>query len=227
MLRIENLSFAYGDSEPLLQDVRFDFGDRGIVGIFGISGVGKTTLLKILAWLLYTPTGTVWRGDQDIMRLDKNALYAYRNKSIGFAFQDHHLLGHCTAHENIMLPFLFDDSNVDEWWIRHLTEYLSIMHLLDQKVGTISGGEKERVSIVKAMAHKPAILILDEPGDSLHVELRRKLYALIQSYAQDNIVILTSHSAELQEALQLAPIHYADAIQFYRPLSHALETPME
>ncbi len=114
MLRIENLTFQYGDNEPLLQDVRFDFGDRGIVGIFGISGVGKTTLLKILAGLLYTPTGKVWWGDQDIMQLDKNALYAYRNKTIGFAFQDHHLLGHFTARENIMLPFLFDDSQVDE-----------------------------------------------------------------------------------------------------------------
>ncbi len=92
MLRIEGLSFAYGDNEPLLQDVRFDFGDRGIVGIFGISGVGKTTLLKILAGLLYTPTGKVWRKGQDILELDKNALYAYRNKNIGFAFQDHHLL---------------------------------------------------------------------------------------------------------------------------------------
>ncbi len=101
------------------------------------------------------------------------------------------------------------------------------MHLMDQKVSTISGGEKERVGIVKALAHKPSILILDEPGDSLHVELRHKLYALIQSYAQDNIVILTSHSSELQEALQLAPIHYADAIQFYRPISHAVETPVE
>ena len=114
MLRIENLTFQYGDNEPLLQDVRFDFGDRGIVGIFGISGVGKTTLLKILAGLLYTPTGKVWWGDQDIMQLDKNALYAYRNKTIGFAFQDHHLLGHFTARENIMVPFLFDDSQVDE-----------------------------------------------------------------------------------------------------------------
>ncbi len=114
MLRIENLTFQYGDNEPLLQDVRFDFGDRGIVGIFGISGVGKTTLLKILAGLLYTPTGKVWWGDQDIMQLDKNALYAYRNTTIGFAFQDHHLLGHFTARENIMLPFLFDDSQVDE-----------------------------------------------------------------------------------------------------------------
>jgi len=126
-----------------------------------------------------------------------------------------------------MLPFLFDNSQVDEGWIRHLTEYLGIMHLMDQKVHTISGGEKERVGIVKALAHKPSILILDEPGDSLHIELRRKLYALIQSYAQDNIVILTSHSPELQESLQLAPVQYADAIQFYRPLSHAVETPME
>lgn len=227
MLRIEDLSFTYGDNEPLLHNVRFDFGDRGIVGIFGISGVGKTTLLKILAGLLYTPTWKVWRGDQDILQLDKTALYAYRNKTIGFAFQDHHLLGHFSARENIMLPFLFDNSQVDEWWIRHLTEYLGIMHLMDHKVHTISGGEKERVSIVKALAHRPSILILDEPGDSLHIELRRKLYALIQSYAQDNIIILTSHSPELQESLQLAPVQYADAIQFYRPLSHAVETPME
>ena len=147
MLRIEDLSFSYGDNEPLLHNVRFDFGDRGIVGIFGISGVGKTTLLKILAGLLYTPTWKVWRGDQDILQLDKTALYAYRNKTIGFAFQDHHLLGHFSARENIMLPFLFDNSQVDEGWIRHLTEYLGIMHLMDQKVHTISGGEKKELGL--------------------------------------------------------------------------------
>lgn len=167
------------------------------------------------------------RHDRNVLALDKNDLYAYRNKTIGFAFQDHHLLGHFTARENIMLPFLFDDSDMDEGWIRHLTEYFGMMHLMEQRVHTISGGEKERVSIIKALAHRPPILILDEPGDSMHIELRRKLYALIQSYAKDNLVILTSHSPELQETLQLAPVQYADAIQFYRPVSYAVETPMD
>lgn len=227
MLRIRDLSFAYGSNEALLHDVTFDFGDRGIVWIFGLSGVGKTTLLKILAGLLYTSNWEILWKNTNIMQLPKLDLYAYRNKTIGFAFQDHHLLWHFTVRENILLPFLFDNSEVDAGWIRHLTEYLGIMHLMDQKVSTISGGEKERVSIIKALAHKPPILILDEPGDSLHKELRQKLYALIQSYAQDNLVVLTSHSIELQESLQLAPIHYADAIQFYSPLVHASETPME
>ena len=142
-------------------------------------------------------------------------LSKYRNSSVWFAFQDFNLLDSFTVEENILLHFIIWKTEIDEDWKKYLCKYFEIEKLLDKKVSKISGWEKERVSIIKSIIHKPKILLLDEPWNSLNIELKNKLYTLINDYSKDNIVINILHDEYAKDFFELELIETFDNINFY------------
>ncbi len=203
MLRLQSVSFSYQKQEKLYKSLSYDFGVSGITALRGISGSGKTTLLHIIWWLIKPQKWSVvfqWIAVNDLMH---DQLARYRNKHIWFSFQEHTLLDDCSVQKNLMLPFLVWGGSPDKERYNHLVDVFMLSKLLHKSVQEISGGEKERVSLVKSFLHKPDVLLLDEPGDSLDEGLKKALRWLIQEYAQNNLVVLASHDALLIDALGL------------------------
>lgn len=203
MLQIRNVQFTYQDQNPLYEDINYDFGSSWLTAIFGISWSGKTTLLHLVWWMIKPQQWSVIFQWSSLNDLTTDQLAKYRNKNVWFSFQDHVLLEDFDVAHNLQLPFLLWGGIVDDEWRRHLIDIFGIEELLHKSVHQISGWEKERVSLIKSLIHKPDILILDEPGDSLDQERRKKLYSLIVDYAQDHLVILTSHNTEILDICNL------------------------
>jgi len=203
MLRLERVSFSYAQQEKLYNDLQFDFGVCGITALWGISGSGKTTLLKIIGWLIEPQEWNIIFEWISLSSFTRKQLTTYRNKHVWFSFQDHVLLDECSVQQNLMLPFLVGWWSVDREWYNYLVDIFSLRDLLDKSIESISWWEKERVSLVKSLIHKPYILLLDEPWDSLDAALKTILRNVIQDYAENHIVILASHDASLIKLLWL------------------------
>jgi ABC-type lipoprotein export system ATPase subunit len=199
----------------LYTDISYDFGVQGITAIFGISWSGKTTLLHIVWGLMQPQSGRVVFQGIPVHELTIDQLSAYKNKNVWFSFQDHVLLEDYTVQQNLHLPFLLWWWLVDNQWKEFLIETFGIQDLLHKPIQHISGWERERASLIKSLIHRPDVLILDEPGDSLDLHNREKLYQLIMQYAQDHIVIITSHNQDLVQALDLQTTQSVQHLQFF------------
>ncbi len=172
-----------------------------MLAIVGTSGTGKTTLLHILGTLDRPTGGTLLHQGADIFSLDDQRLSAFRNRSIGFVFQFHHLLPEFTAMENVMLPGLIAGTPTAELTANAL-ELLGRVGLADRtlhKVGELSGGEQQRVAIARALIRKPALLLADEPTGNLDPKTGETVFALLQELNQDMglATIMVTHNHHL------------------------------
>lgn len=215
MLRIENIHFAYNAQNPLYTNISYDFGMQGVTAIFGISWSWKTTLLHIIWGLIQPHNWRVVFEGISVHDLTIGQLSIYKNKKVWFSFQDHVLLDDYSVQKNLLLPFLLWWWSVDLQWMHYLIDVFGIQWLLHKSISHISGWEKERVSVIKSLIHKPDILILDEPGDSLDAANRHKLYQLILDYAKDHIVVITSHNNELVDHLDLQEAQNIQQLRFF------------
>lgn len=215
MLHINNISFAYQNQKTLYEDIEYDFGTHGMTAICGISWSGKTTLLHIIGGIIKPQRWSVVFEWLPIHDLTIDQLAEYRNKDVWFSFQDHVLLEDCNVNHNLDLPFLLWWWSMDSAWRKYLIDMFDIQWLLHKSIDQISGWEKERVSIIKAFIHKPSVLILDEPGDSLDQQKRKKLFALMQTYAEQNLVIFTTHSDQTLEDCSLHKACDREQLQFF------------
>ena len=174
-LRVENLRKQFpkkGGAIEVLKGISFTL-DRGeMLGVVGVSGVGKTTLLQIVGTLDRATSGSVLYDGRDVTSLPEGKLAEFRNRTVGFVFQFHHLLPEFDARENVMLPCLIAGTTREEAGKR-AEELLSEVGLSDRithRIGELSGGELQRVAICRALAMGPEILLADEPTGNLDKE---------------------------------------------------------
>ncbi|MEW6502154.1 MAG: ABC transporter ATP-binding protein [Thermodesulfobacteriota bacterium] len=172
-----------------------------MAAIVGTSGTGKTTLLHILGTLDRPTGGTLLHQGADIFSLDDQHLSAFRNKSIGFVFQFHHLLPEFTAMENVMLPGMIAGLPKAELTAGalDLLGRVGLGNRTMHKVGELSGGEQQRVAIARALIRKPALLLADEPTGNLDPKTGETVFALLQelNHAMGLTTIMVTHNHAL------------------------------
>jgi lipoprotein-releasing system ATP-binding protein len=179
MLKAELLVKSFGDLK-VLKGISLEVKKGEIVTIVGASGAGKTTLLQILGTLGKPDSGVVSINDKDVFSMGEKELSRFRNKEIGFVFQFHHLLPEFTAFENVCIPGYIARRNRKEVEQRakELLELLELNDRLDHKPSQLSGGEKQRVAVARALINNPSIILADEPSGNLDSHNQEELYRL-------------------------------------------------
>ena len=179
MIEIKDITKSFGNLQ-VLKGVSLSVGRGEVVSIVGPSGAGKTTLLQIMGTLDKADGGTILFDDKDLQNMNDSTLSEFRNKNIGFVFQLHQLLPEFTALENVMIPALIGrqrKSKVEER-ARELLTMLGLEARADHKPNELSGGEKQRVAVARALINRPIIVLADEPSGSLDTENKEELHRL-------------------------------------------------
>lgn len=203
MLEINSLTKQYPTPKgplTILSDITLSFSRGDAVSIMGPSGSGKSTFLYIVGALDTPTSGTVTLDGQNPFELGERELAAFRNKKIGFIFQDHCLLPQCSVLENVLTPTLVAESNgdyVDR--ARGLLDQVGLAERLDHRPAELSGGEKQRVALARALVREPLMLLCDEPTGNLDRKSAEVVASLLLDLhrAQRTILIVVTHSAEL------------------------------
>lgn len=194
MIRLENITKSFG-SLQVLRGIDLTIEKGEIVSIVGPSGAGKTTLLQIMGTLDMPDGGSVTIAGTQVGRMKERELSAFRNKHIGFVFQFHQLLPEFTALENVMIPAFIAGKGQQEAK-SVATEVLDFMGLSDRaehKPNELSGGEKQRVAVARALINHPAVVLADEPSGSLDThnkeELHRLFFDLRNRFGQTFVIV--------------------------------------
>ena len=179
MIEIQHINKSYG-SLQVLRDINAKIDRSEIVGIVGPSGAGKSTLLQIAGTLDRPDSGTITYDGVDVSTLSERRLAAFRNKNIGFVFQFHQLLPEFTALENVAIPALIKGDNRKDAFVRarQLIDFLGLGERTDHKPAELSGGEKQRISVARALMNQPDVIFADEPSGSLDSKNKQDLHQL-------------------------------------------------
>lgn len=203
MLEVSGLSKEYQTPRgPLriLSDVSLTLARGESMAIMGPSGSGKSTLLYLLGALESPTAGTVTLDGQNPFHLKERALAAFRNRQIGFVFQDHCLLPQCSVIENVLAPTLVAGNHNDVMTHAHdLLDQVGLPARLHHRPAELSGGEKQRVALARALVMKPLLLLCDEPTGNLDHDSASAVSSLLLELhrKQETILIVVTHSAEL------------------------------
>ena len=179
MIKLEGITKSFG-SLQVLTGIVLEINKGEIISIVGPSGAGKTTLLQIMGTLDEPDAGVVQIDGTMVSRMKEKELSAFRNKNIGFVFQFHQLLPEFTALENVMIPALIAGVSSKEAHERAM-KILDFMGLVDRashKPNELSGGEKQRVAVARALINDPAVILADEPSGSLDTHNKEDLHQL-------------------------------------------------
>jgi len=201
-------------SGPLavLRDISFELNPGDALAVMGPSGSGKSTLLHILGTLDQATSGSVRLDGRDPFALRERELADFRNRHIGFVFQDHYLLPQCSVLENVLVPTLAakEDRQAAEKWARQLLERVGLQDRLDHRPAELSGGEKQRVAIARALIHHPKLLLADEPTGNLDRRTAQSVgQMLLELHREERtILVVVTHSAELARLLPAAQEMY-------------------
>ena len=206
MLEISRISRQYATPRgPLvvLSEVSLALGRGDAAAIMGPSGAGKSTLLYICGGLEAPSSGTVTLAGANPYELGEKELAAFRNRKVGFVFQDHCLLPQCTVLENVLIPTLVAEEGADRGesarYARELVEQVGLADRLDHRPGELSGGEKQRVALARALIRRPLLLLCDEPTgnlDEASAEMVADLLLGLHGRGETVLVVVT-HSAAL------------------------------
>jgi lipoprotein-releasing system ATP-binding protein len=195
MIEIKNISKSFGQLQ-VLKSIDLTVNDREIISIVGPSGAGKTTLLQIIGTLDKPDSGSVVLNGTEFLKLNDHKLSEFRNRNIGFVFQFHQLLPEFTALENVMIPALISrakDSDAKKKALS-LLELLGLSSRIHHKPNELSGGEKQRVAVARALINNPAVVLADEPSGSLDTENKEELHRLffdLRDKLRQTFVIVT------------------------------------
>ena len=214
MIEISNITKSFGTLQ-VLKGIDLTIQKGEVVSIVGPSGAGKTTLLQIIGTLDRPDTGTVCVDNVNVTTLSQKQLSDFRNRHLGFVFQFHQLLPEFTAIENIMIPaFIAGCSNKEAQ--KRAEELLQFMGLYDRahhKPAELSGGEKQRVAVARALVNNPAVILADEPSGSLDSKNKQELHQLFfdlrDRYGQTFVIV--THDEELA-TLTDCTIHMRDGL---------------
>ena len=204
MLEVRGVSKHYpGPSGPVAVlsdiDLRLETGES--VSIVGPSGSGKSTLLHILGALDPPSAGTVRFDGVDPYALDERRLAAFRNRHVGFVFQDHHLLPQCSVLENVLIPTLVAEGAAGAFRARalELLDHVGLGHRLHHRPAELSGGERQRVAIARALVCRPQLVLCDEPTGNLDHEATRTVADLLLDLhrSQPTMLAVVTHNLDL------------------------------
>ena len=211
MLRIENVSkyYKYGKNRKVILDkVNISLGGSGMVAIIGASGSGKSTLLNIIAGSLRSDEGRVIVGDKDIQKLSEKEINYYRNKVVGYIYQDYNLIEYMSVYDNVRIGY--SDNNRD--YVLALLKQLDIYDKRDILVMKLSGGEKQRVAIARAMINNPRILLCDEPTGALDSQNGIMVMEILKKISENRLVIVVSHDKDLVSRYANEIINISDGV---------------
>lgn len=205
MLAVKNITkhFAQGDHVvKAIDNLSFSVDDGTFVSIIGKSGSGKSTLLGLLGALDSPTSGSIEIGGQDIVKLHDHKLISYRNKAIGFVFQNYNLIPNLTAIENVMLPMEFAGVPKKDRQDRAI-KLLKEVGIDDgrelRKPGKMSGGEQQRVSIARSLANQPSLILADEPTGNLDSENGKMIFDLLHNLTrtEQTTVVVVTHDLDI------------------------------
>jgi lipoprotein-releasing system ATP-binding protein len=189
---------------PVLRGLDLEVAAGEMLAITGASGVGKSTLLHVLGTLDPPEQGSITVAGEDVLRLPEVRLRAFRNQTMGFVFQFHHLLPEFTAVENVAMPLLIARAAGPKARAEagRLLEELELGHRLHHRPGAMSGGEQQRVAVARALACSPRALLADEPTGNLDRETGDRLHALLRRLNQEKgiTVVVVTHNERLAAA---------------------------
>lgn len=202
MVKVENVVKIYGEgnsAETAVDDVSLAIPDGKFVAIIGKSGSGKTTLLNIIGGLDKPTSGKIYSQNVYLNELKNNQLSDYRNKNIGFVFQDFYLEPAFTVLENVEMPLVIAGTEQKERRkkARAIIERLGLKEKTDKRVNTLSGGQKQRACIARALIHSPSLILADEPTGNLDSKNGAEVIAILREISKEGkTVILATHNME-------------------------------
>ena len=194
MIRIEGIRKSFGNLQ-VLKGIDLEIGKGEVVSIVGSSGAGKTTLLQIIGTLDKADSGKVVVAGEDVTEFSSDRLARFRNKHIGFVFQFHQLLPEFTALENVMMPAYIAGTSHKEAKQRamELLDFMGLSERADHKPNELSGGEKQRVAVARALMNNPELVLADEPSGSLDSQNKEELHKLFfdvrDKYGQTFVIV--------------------------------------
>jgi lipoprotein-releasing system ATP-binding protein len=212
-LTVSNVSRSYTTPRgelSILEHVSLELKRGDAAAIMGPSGSGKSTLLYVLGALDPPTSGTVTLDGTDPYKLAERAQAAFRNQHIGFVFQDHSLLPQCSVLENVLTPTLVAppdgrDAKDDEARARGILDQVGLGERLDHRPGELSGGEKQRAAIARALIRRPVLLLCDEPTGNLDASIADSVASVLLDLhtSLQTILIVVTHSAQLASRFPL------------------------
>jgi ABC-type lipoprotein export system ATPase subunit len=202
ILKAENLSKSFRNGEKTLSvfhDISMEIEVGDLITIMGPSGSGKSTLLNILGTLDKPDTGSVLMDGEDVETLSQNKIAKIRNSYLGFVFQFHHLLPEFTALENVLIPnqIAGKDGNTDKG--KELLAYIGLSERMDHFPSQLSGGERLRVAVIRALMNEPKLVLADEPTGNLDLGNANRLVDLFKkiNYDFNQAFVITTHNPEV------------------------------
>lgn len=204
ILRVENLCKTYGKGNTLvraLNNVSFSVEKGEFVAVVGASGSGKSTLLHILGGVDKPTSGKVFVEGQDVYKLNENNLAIFRRRQVGLIYQFYNLIPILNIQENITLPILLDNKEVDKKYLDEIIDTLGLKNRINHLPNELSGGQQQRVSIGRALMNRPSLLLADEPTGNLDSKSSKEIIELLKisnkKYNQTIIMITHDHNLAL------------------------------
>lgn len=198
MIELNNVSKKYGD-QIVLDGFSHTFGDRGITCLLGASGSGKSTLFNLLAGFDREYSGKILVNGQDLSELSEESLGEYRKHTIGFVFQEYHLITGYTVLENILVAaeLVCLDKSQNRAWALSILQRLGIEEKAEEKVETLSGGQKQRVAIARALAGSPQMILADEPTGALDRKTTDQIMSILKEISRERPVLVITHDHKI------------------------------
>ncbi len=204
LINVTGLTWGYKPEAPLFSDLHFTLDKGDMCFIMGPSGTGKTTLIKILTRQIETPRAKVFYKNEDISRFTDEEVQHYRRK-IGIIFQDYKLVADKTVAENVLYPLEMNHvpHDVAQKKLEKVLERVHMTHKMHEKAYELSGGEKQKVAIARALITDPEFIIADEPTGNLDREASKMIAdLLIEAHDAGNTIMLITHSKQLLQYVQ-------------------------
>ena len=209
LVELTNVSKSYQSgavSVPVLHGISLTIAEGETVAITGPSGCGKSTLLNLIGALDQADTGEIHVADRDLTKLNAQELAEFRNTTVGFVFQLHHLLPQCTVLENVLIPSIVR-KGADRAALRDraakLLEAVGLSHRLEHRPGQLSGGERQRAAVARALINSPKLLLADEPTGALDRASAERLADLLaEVHEREKItIVLVTHAPDLAKKM--------------------------